>query len=157
MRIWRPSFVATRLALSDDGESLMILWQQGSLSILRAASPPAQQNQQPQSDPPWDRREIALPAGVVALDAALSPDGSRVVVALSDNSVRAYDVSRTAEWAALRGHKDARAAIALSPDGAKLAVADLSGRISITDLSRARAVAIWEAPFRRMMTALGMR
>jgi hypothetical protein len=140
--------LARRLALSADARRLLVVEHNGSALLLQKRSDAAQRA-------PWDRRDLAIPNGLAALDAALSPDGATVAVALADGEVRAFDVSQlfahsgaAREIAACRGHKDPVAALAISPDGAKIAAADMTGRVSITDLARAAVVERIEAPFR---------
>lgn len=101
--------------------------------------------------PSWPAgRQIHLPSGL-ANGLAISPDGRAIAAALSDQSVRLWDLANGdlihtfgRRWGLFGvGHHDAVMAVAFSPDGAILYSASRDGQLKAWELSRYRAVGRW--------------
>src|SRR5262249_45079706 len=84
----------------------------------------------------WDAataKEIAVLRGHenIAVSAAFSPDGARIVTASDDKTARIWDAATAKEIAVLRGHEGPVRSAAFSPDGARIVTAsdDKTARI----------------------------
>ena len=64
---------------------------------------------------------------------AFHPDGSRLVTACGDNSIRFWDVDRCQEVAELRGHGAYVHSLAFSPDGSRLVTGSGDSTVRIWD------------------------
>jgi WD40 repeat protein len=78
--------------------------------------------------------------------AAFSPDGSRIVTASFDKTVRIWDAATAKEIAVLRGHEGRLFSAAFSPDGSRIVTA-----------SSDKTARIWDAHLQTMSTKLLLR
>jgi len=141
------------LELSADGATLLLRRLDGSTAVVRSIEESKRSPNDP--GPGWDLRTVGLGPSLRTIDAALSPDGTALALAVTDNSIRIFDISAlfsndgaAREVAEIRGHSDLQAAMSFSDDGGKLAIADFAGDLSITNLSFARMVWLFEMPSR---------
>jgi len=74
-----------------------------------------------------------------------SPDGSRVVAALDDLTLRVWEVEGWREVQQLRGHNNQLQWCAWSPDGSRLASGDQDGRVHLWDAETGRLTATLDA------------
>ena len=141
------------LELSNDGATLLLRRLGGSTALMRSIEKSKRSPNDPA--PTWDLRTVGLGPSLRIVDAALSPDGSTLALAVTDNSIRMFDVSAlfsdnggAKEIAEIRGHSELQSAMSFSDDGDKLAISDFNGDLSITRLSFARMVWMLEMPSR---------
>ena len=81
-----------------------------------------------------DRRPLSLVGHTYyAMKGVFSRDGSRVVSASVDHSVKVWDVATGRELLTLRGHAGSVWSVAVSPDGQRIASAGRDGVVRIWD------------------------
>jgi WD40 repeat protein len=117
------------------GDTGKILW--ASDGDLAAATPAATATSAPTAPP-----ELVWQATLVITDAhsyglspwsPWSPDGSKLVAASDDNTVRVWDATSSANLATLTGHTDHVRSPAWSPDGSKIAAASWDETVRVWD------------------------
>jgi WD40 repeat protein len=74
-------------------------------------------------------------------DLAISPDGSRLVVAARDGTARVFDPRDGRPIRALRGHRTSISTVDLSPDGKRVVTASDDGTARVWDLGGGRTLA----------------
>jgi WD40 repeat protein len=74
--------------------------------------------------------------------AAFSTDGSRIVTASEDNTVRIWDAASAKEIALLRGHEGRVSSAALSPDGSCIVTTSTDKTARIWDAASAKQIAV---------------
>ena len=92
--------------------------------------------------------------GSIVANAAFSPDGTRIVTALGDRTVRIWDVKTQRQIAVLRGHGGAVESAAFSPDGRRIVTASQDGTARIWDARTARCLGILRGHNGVVMTAV---
>ncbi len=98
----------------------------------------------------WSK-DLAEKVSKVGLDgdpksAALSPDGARLAVPVSGNSVRILDLASGKVAAEAKGHADAVTALRFSPDGASLAGGSADKTVRVWKSSDGSALSTFEVP-----------
>ncbi|KAJ1484583.1 WD40-repeat-containing domain protein [Baffinella frigidus] len=66
-------------------------------------------------------------------EVTFSPDGTRVVSASRDNTVKIWDVATGAEVCTMTGHSDNVLSIAFSPDGKRVVSGSKDNRVKLWD------------------------
>jgi WD40 repeat protein len=76
------------------------------------------------------------------LSAAFSPDGSRIVTASLDKTVRIWDAATGKEIMVLRDHENSVEAAAFSPDGTRIVTASIDKTVRIWDAATGKEIMI---------------
>ncbi|MFZ0117106.1 MAG: hypothetical protein WAL15_22345, partial [Xanthobacteraceae bacterium] len=76
------------------------------------------------------------------LSAAFNHDGSRIVTASRDHTVRIWDATSAKEIAVLRGHDNSVSSAAFSPDGSRIVSASADNTVRIWDAVSAKETAV---------------
>jgi WD40 repeat protein len=76
------------------------------------------------------------------LSAAFNHDGSRIVTASRDHTVRIWDATSAKEIAVLRGHDNSVSSAAFSPDGSRIVTASADNTVRIWDAVSAKETAV---------------
>jgi WD40 repeat protein len=74
--------------------------------------------------------------------AEFSPDGSRIVTASGDRTVRIWDATSAKTLVVLRGHEGAVRSAAFSPDGSRIVTASADNTARIWDTANAKEIAV---------------
>src|SRR5262249_45560154 len=75
-----------------------------------------------------------------AIDAAFSPDGTKIVSAGEDRMVKLWDAQTGEPVGTFLGHNDVVSSVAFSPDGRRIASKAWDGRVVVWDVSTRRGI-----------------
>jgi WD40 repeat protein/regulation of enolase protein 1 (concanavalin A-like superfamily) len=90
----------------------------------------------------WQRLALLSPPGGVTDGLAFSPDGANLAAAVSDHSVRVWDLAKRREVAVLWGHTAAVDSVAFAPDGKILASGSPDNTVRLWNVATRQRVAV---------------